>query len=56
MIPEHMYTSTEMYAKDEENAHAFGAVLAIVRQQDKALDDLRSEINSLRKQIANQRR
>jgi hypothetical protein len=55
MIEEHMYTSTEMYANDGDHAHAFGALLAIVRQQDKALDALHLEVESLRQAVTNER-
>jgi hypothetical protein len=48
MIPEHMYTSVEMYLADNgQEAHAVRALLEIVRKQDRALDEMQVQIADL---------
>jgi hypothetical protein len=47
MIPEHLYTSVEMYVEEEETQHAFRALLAVVREQDKAMTEMREQVDIL---------
>jgi hypothetical protein len=47
MIPEHLYTSVEMYVDEEETQHAFRALLAVVREQDKAMTEMREQVDIL---------
>lgn len=44
MTPEHLYTSVEMYVNEDETQHAFRALLAVVRAQDKAMTEMREQV------------